>query len=57
MRLVDAAYRPNLIVAASAFPPGSASPAVLQDRPLIGDAPRPVVRGLRLPSPVTARRS
>jgi hypothetical protein len=37
MRLVDAAYRPNLIVAAAAYPPGLSAPAVLQDRPLIGD--------------------
>jgi hypothetical protein len=35
MRLVDAAYRPNLIVAAAAYPPGPASPEVLRDRPLV----------------------
>jgi hypothetical protein len=37
MRLVDAVYRPNLIVAAAAYPPGLSAPSVLQDRPLIGD--------------------
>jgi hypothetical protein len=37
MRRVDATYRPNLIVAAAAYPPATTSPAVLQDRPLIGE--------------------
>ncbi|HET9907419.1 MAG TPA: thioredoxin domain-containing protein [Anaerolineales bacterium] len=34
IQLVEAAYRPNVIVAASAYPPSNTAPPLLMDRPL-----------------------
>ena len=34
VRVVESAYRPNVVIAASAFPPSNDAPALLKDRPL-----------------------
>jgi hypothetical protein len=36
LEVVNAKYRPNLVVAASAVPPAAISPALLADRPILG---------------------
>jgi len=39
MKVVRGQYRPNSVVAASAYPPGKEAPHLLRDRPLIGGKP------------------
>ena len=39
LRIVNAAYRPNLLCAAAAYPPTAGAPALLIDRPLVGGRP------------------
>jgi hypothetical protein len=54
VRTLDSEYRPNLIVAAAAYPPGVTSPAVLQDRPLVdGRATAYLCEGFICRQPVT----
>jgi uncharacterized protein YyaL (SSP411 family) len=52
--LIRAEYRPNLVVAASAFPPSPSAPALLADRPLVdGRATVYVCEGFVCNRPVT----
>ncbi len=39
IRFIQAEYKPNTIVAASAYPPPKSAPALLMDRPLKGNKP------------------
>jgi len=51
---IRAEYRPNLVVAASAFPPSPSAPALLKDRPLVdGKATVYVCEGFVCNRPVT----
>lgn len=51
---IRSAYHPNLIVAASAYPPPSGSPALLNDRPLVNGKPAAYVcEGFTCQRPVT----
>jgi uncharacterized protein YyaL (SSP411 family) len=48
------AYRPHMVVAASAYPPASAAPALLADRPLLNGQPAAYVcEGFTCKMPVT----
>ena len=51
---VQSAYRPNLVLAASSYPPGEGSPALLADRPPVAGAPTAYVcEGFVCLQPVT----
>jgi len=55
LRVVRSQYRPNLIVAASAYPPPEDAPALLKDRPLKNGKPTVYVcEGFVCKNPVTA---
>jgi uncharacterized protein YyaL (SSP411 family) len=55
MRVIRSAYRPNLIIAASSYPPSSDAPALLADRPLKNGKPTVYVcEGFVCKNPVTA---
>ena len=55
IRVVRSAYRPNLIIAASTYPPPSRAPALLSDRPLKNGKPTVYVcEGFVCKNPVTA---
>ena len=55
IRVVQSAYRPNMIVASSAYPPSNESPSLLQDRPLKnGKATVYVCEGFVCKNPVTS---
>ncbi|MCC6299116.1 MAG: thioredoxin domain-containing protein [Anaerolineales bacterium] len=54
LRVVESAFRPNLIVAASTYPPSDDAPALLKDRPLKnGNATAYVCEGFVCKNPVT----
>ncbi len=54
IRVVQSAYRPNVIIAASAYPPSDDAPALLKDRPLKdGKATVYVCEGFVCKNPVT----
>lgn len=55
MRVVQSAYRPNVIIAASAYPPPNNAPALLKDRPLKNGKPTVYVcEGFVCKNPVTS---
>ncbi len=55
MRFLRAEYRPNLVVAASAFPPSQTAPALLAERPLVdGKATAYVCEDFICKRPVTS---
>jgi hypothetical protein len=55
IQVVRSAYRPNLIIAASSYPPSSDAPALLADRPLKNGKPTVYVcEGFVCKNPVTA---
>jgi uncharacterized protein YyaL (SSP411 family) len=55
LRLIQSAYRPNTVVAASTYPPSNESPALLMDRPLKnGQATVYVCEGFVCKNPVTS---
>ena len=55
IRVVRSAYKPNLIIAASSYPPSSDAPALLADRPLKNGKPTVYVcEGFVCKNPVTA---
>ena len=55
IRFVQSAFRPNMIVAASAYPPSNESPSLLEDRPLKnGKATVYVCEGFVCKNPVTS---
>ena len=55
IRVVQSAFRPNMIVASSAYPPSNASPSLLEDRPLKnGKATVYVCEGFVCKNPVTS---
>jgi uncharacterized protein YyaL (SSP411 family) len=55
MRVIRSAYRPNLIIAASSYPPSSDAPALVADRPLKNGKPTVYVcEGFVCKNPVTA---
>jgi uncharacterized protein YyaL (SSP411 family) len=55
IRVVRSAYRPNLIIAASSYPPSSDAPVLLSDRPLKNGKPTVYVcEGFVCKNPVTA---
>ncbi|MCC6499372.1 MAG: thioredoxin domain-containing protein [Anaerolineales bacterium] len=54
LRVVESAYRPNLVVAASAYPPSDEAPDLLKDRPLKNGKPTAYVcEGFVCKNPVT----
>lgn len=54
IRVVQSAYRPNVVIAASAYPPPNDAPALLKDRPLKnGRATVYVCEGFVCKNPVT----
>jgi len=54
INLIQSQYRPNVIVAASAFPPLNDAPVLLKDRPLKGGKPTVYVcEGFVCKNPVT----
>jgi uncharacterized protein YyaL (SSP411 family) len=54
IRIVQSAYRPNVVIAASAYPPPNDAPALLKDRPLKnGRATVYVCEGFVCKNPVT----
>lgn len=56
IRVVQSAYRPNVIIAASAHPPPNDAPALLKDRPLKnGQATVYVCEGFVCKNPVTTK--
>jgi uncharacterized protein YyaL (SSP411 family) len=55
LRLIQSTYRPNTIIAASAFPPSNESPSLLQERPLKNNmATVYVCEGFVCKNPVTS---
>lgn len=55
IRVVRSAFRPNLIIAASAYPPSNDAPALLRDRPLKnGKSTAYVCEGFVCKNPVTS---
>lgn len=55
IRLIQSAYRPNTIIASSAFPPSDDAPALLKDRPLKDGKPTAYVcEGFVCKYPVTS---
>ena len=55
IRLIQSAFRPNTIIAASAFPPSDDAPALLKDRPLKNGRPTVYVcEGFVCKNPVTS---
>jgi uncharacterized protein len=55
MRVVQSAFRPNMIVAASSYPPSTEAPSLLNDRPLKdGKATIYVCEGFVCKNPVTS---
>jgi uncharacterized protein YyaL (SSP411 family) len=54
IKAIRSEYRPNLVVAASTYPPDKNAPALLHDRPLIKDSPTAYVcEGFVCQQPVT----
>ncbi len=57
INVIRSKYRPNIVVAASAYPPAKGAPALLRDRPLInGKATAYVCEGFVCRQPVTNSR-
>jgi uncharacterized protein YyaL (SSP411 family) len=55
LRFIQSTYRPNPIIAASAYPPSIESPALLMDRPLQNGQPTIYVcEGFVCQNPVTS---
>ena len=55
IRVVRSAYRPNIVIASSAYPPSDDAPALLKDRPLKNGTPTAYVcEGFVCKNPVTS---